>query len=206
MRCPWLSQLETAFQTTLEDIKGRLAAAACILTAARACLSPWLQLVAAFRATLEEIQDASLLLHVVDVSHPNAPAQVRVFKRLFAWYDLCCEVLLTLLLLLLLLLPLLLLLLRCCCRCCCCCCGAAAAAAAAAAVLLPLLLLLLHLVDVSHPNAPAQVRPRPAGLSRYNKHRIISPTAQQIDAVNRVLEELGVQNIPTLNVWNKVRG
>lgn len=125
MRCPWLSQLETAFQTTLEDIKGRLAAAACILTAARACLSPWLQLVAAFRATLEEIQDASLLLHVVDVSHPNAPAQVR---------------------------------------------------------------------------------PRPAGLSRYNKHRIISPTAQQIDAVNRVLEELGVQNIPTLNVWNKVRG
>ena len=36
----------------------------------------WLQLVAAFRATLEEIQDASLLLHVVDVSHPNAPAQV----------------------------------------------------------------------------------------------------------------------------------
>lgn len=35
-----------------------------------------LQLVAAFRATLEEIQDASLLLHVVDVSHPNAPAQV----------------------------------------------------------------------------------------------------------------------------------
>ncbi|PRW33541.1 GTP-binding hflX isoform A [Chlorella sorokiniana] len=41
--------------------------------------------------------------------------------------------------------------------------------------------LLLHVVDVSHPNAPAQ-----------------------IDAVNRVLEELGVQNIPTLNVWNKV--
>ncbi len=36
----------------------------------------WSQLVAAFRATLEEIQDASLLLHVVDVSHPNAPAQV----------------------------------------------------------------------------------------------------------------------------------
>lgn len=34
------------------------------------------QLVAAFRATLEEIRDASLLLHVVDVSHPNAAAQV----------------------------------------------------------------------------------------------------------------------------------
>lgn len=37
-----------------------------------------LQLVAAFRATLEEIKDASLLLHVVDVSHPSASAQVRL--------------------------------------------------------------------------------------------------------------------------------
>lgn len=34
---------------------------------------------------------------------------------------------------------------------------------------------------MSHPNAPAQ-----------------------IEAVNTVLEELGVQNIPTLTVWNKV--
>jgi GTP-binding protein HflX len=34
------------------------------------------QLVAAFRATLEEIKEAHLLLHVVDVSDPNAPAQV----------------------------------------------------------------------------------------------------------------------------------
>lgn len=34
------------------------------------------QLVAAFRATLEEIKDASLLLHVVDASHPSAAAQV----------------------------------------------------------------------------------------------------------------------------------
>ena len=33
------------------------------------------QLVAAFRATLEEIKDAALILHVVDVSHPNAAAQ-----------------------------------------------------------------------------------------------------------------------------------
>ena len=33
------------------------------------------QLVAAFRATLEEIRDATLMLHVVDVSHPNAAAQ-----------------------------------------------------------------------------------------------------------------------------------
>jgi len=33
------------------------------------------QLVAAFRATLEEIAEAQLLVHVVDVSHPNASAQ-----------------------------------------------------------------------------------------------------------------------------------
>ena len=33
-------------------------------------------LVAAFRATLEEINDATLLLHVVDVSQANAAAQV----------------------------------------------------------------------------------------------------------------------------------
>ena len=33
------------------------------------------QLVAAFRATLEEIKEAQLLVHVVDVSHPNAAAQ-----------------------------------------------------------------------------------------------------------------------------------
>jgi len=32
-------------------------------------------LVAAFRATLEEIAEADLLLHVVDVSHPNAEVQ-----------------------------------------------------------------------------------------------------------------------------------
>jgi GTP-binding protein HflX len=33
------------------------------------------QLVAAFRATLEEITEADLLLHVVDITHPNALAQ-----------------------------------------------------------------------------------------------------------------------------------
>ncbi len=33
-------------------------------------------LIAAFRATLEEISDATLLLHVVDVSQANAAAQV----------------------------------------------------------------------------------------------------------------------------------
>lgn len=40
-------------------------------------------LVAAFRATLEEITDADLLLHVVDVTHQNAHAQSRaVFQTL----------------------------------------------------------------------------------------------------------------------------
>lgn len=35
------------------------------------------QLVAAFRATLEEIAEADLLVHVVDITHPNALAQWR---------------------------------------------------------------------------------------------------------------------------------
>ena len=35
-------------------------------------------LVAAFRATLEEITESSLILHVVDVTHPNAPEHVDV--------------------------------------------------------------------------------------------------------------------------------
>jgi GTP-binding protein HflX len=40
-------------------------------------------LIAAFRATLEEITDADLLLHVVDVTHPNAHAQSEaVFRSL----------------------------------------------------------------------------------------------------------------------------
>ncbi len=34
-------------------------------------------LIAAFRATLEEINEASVLIHVVDVTHPNAPEQIR---------------------------------------------------------------------------------------------------------------------------------
>jgi GTP-binding protein HflX len=33
------------------------------------------ELIAAFRATLEEIADADILLHVVDITHPNANAQ-----------------------------------------------------------------------------------------------------------------------------------
>ncbi|MBI4311174.1 MAG: GTPase HflX [Chloroflexi bacterium] len=40
--------------------------------------------VAAFRATLEELHDATLLLHVVDVSHPNAPEQVKVVNGTLA--------------------------------------------------------------------------------------------------------------------------
>ena len=39
------------------------------------------QLVAAFRATLEEISEASLLLHIVDVSHPNAAAQTQAVMQ-----------------------------------------------------------------------------------------------------------------------------
>jgi GTP-binding protein HflX len=35
------------------------------------------ELVAAFRATLEEISDADVLLHVVDITHPNASAQAK---------------------------------------------------------------------------------------------------------------------------------
>jgi GTP-binding protein HflX len=35
------------------------------------------QLVAAFRATLEEVTEADLLLHVIDASHPEAQAQAR---------------------------------------------------------------------------------------------------------------------------------
>jgi len=38
------------------------------------------QLVAAFRATLEELKEADLLLHVVDISHPNAYQQVQTVE------------------------------------------------------------------------------------------------------------------------------
>ncbi len=39
------------------------------------------QLVAAFRATLEEISDSDLLLHVVDVTHPNVREQIRTVEE-----------------------------------------------------------------------------------------------------------------------------
>ncbi|HEU5432682.1 MAG TPA: GTPase HflX [Thermomicrobiales bacterium] len=38
-------------------------------------------LIAAFRATLEEINEASVLIHVVDVTHPNAPEQIRTVLK-----------------------------------------------------------------------------------------------------------------------------
>ncbi len=38
------------------------------------------QIVAAFRATLEEIADADILLHVVDVTHPQALAQIEAVE------------------------------------------------------------------------------------------------------------------------------
>ncbi|GAB4496526.1 MAG: GTPase HflX [Anaerolineales bacterium] len=41
-------------------------------------------LVAAFRATLEEIADADLLLHVVDATHPNAEAQAEAVLQTLA--------------------------------------------------------------------------------------------------------------------------
>ncbi len=42
------------------------------------------QLVAAFRATLEELEEAALLLHVVDITHPNAAAQARTVEETLA--------------------------------------------------------------------------------------------------------------------------
>jgi len=40
------------------------------------------QLVAAFRATLEELQDADLLVHVIDITHKNAPEQAQTVHHL----------------------------------------------------------------------------------------------------------------------------
>jgi GTP-binding protein HflX len=41
-------------------------------------------LIAAFRATLEEVLEADLLIHVVDVSHPNAEAQIEAVEDTLA--------------------------------------------------------------------------------------------------------------------------
>jgi GTPase len=45
------------------------------------------QIVAAFRATLEEINDADVLLHVVDATHPNAAAQMESVEDTLAELD-----------------------------------------------------------------------------------------------------------------------
>lgn len=42
------------------------------------------QIVAAFRATLEEIEDADVLLHVVDVTHPHVAAQIEAVEDTLA--------------------------------------------------------------------------------------------------------------------------
>ena len=48
-------------------------------------------LVAAFRATLEELQEAHVLLHVVDISHPNAPEHVEVVEGILRDLDLATK-------------------------------------------------------------------------------------------------------------------
>lgn len=45
------------------------------------------QLVAAFKATLEEIAEADLLLHVVDISHPEAEAQIDAVDKVLTELD-----------------------------------------------------------------------------------------------------------------------
>jgi GTP-binding protein HflX len=44
-------------------------------------------LIAAFRATLEEIAEATVLLHVMDISHPNAPEQADTVREVLAELD-----------------------------------------------------------------------------------------------------------------------
>ena len=46
------------------------------------------ELIAAFRATLEELDDADVLLHVLDASHPTAGGQMRAVERLLSDLDL----------------------------------------------------------------------------------------------------------------------
>jgi GTP-binding protein HflX len=45
-------------------------------------------LVASFRATLEEVREADLLLHVIDASHPDWEGQLHVVERVLAELDL----------------------------------------------------------------------------------------------------------------------
>jgi GTP-binding protein HflX len=44
-------------------------------------------LIAAFRATLEEVLEADMLIHIVDVSHPNARAQIETVEDTLAEID-----------------------------------------------------------------------------------------------------------------------
>ncbi|MCY3574841.1 MAG: GTPase HflX [Chloroflexi bacterium] len=44
-------------------------------------------LIAAFRATLEEVTEADLLLHVVDISHPNATQHIEAVEDILAEID-----------------------------------------------------------------------------------------------------------------------
>lgn len=46
------------------------------------------QVVAAFRATLEEVEDSSIILHVADITHPNAGAQADVVEEVMTTLDL----------------------------------------------------------------------------------------------------------------------
>ena len=48
-------------------------------------------LVAAFRATLEELSDADLLVHVADISHPNVHERMRVVKDTLATLELAAR-------------------------------------------------------------------------------------------------------------------
>ncbi|WP_394942324.1 GTPase HflX [Psychromicrobium sp. YIM B11713] len=45
------------------------------------------QLVEAFRSTLEEVADADLILHVVDVSHPDPEGQITAVREVFSEVD-----------------------------------------------------------------------------------------------------------------------
>ena len=55
------------------------------------------QLVAALRATLEELSEADLLLHVVDITHPNAAEQAEAVERTLSELDVADKARLTLL-------------------------------------------------------------------------------------------------------------
>ncbi|MCE2466358.1 MAG: GTPase HflX [Dehalococcoidia bacterium] len=47
--------------------------------------------VAAFRATLEELQEADLLVHVVNITHPRAPEQTEIVENTLAELGLDCK-------------------------------------------------------------------------------------------------------------------